>query len=302
MTGKPYLSICIPTYNRIEYLKKCLRSVIPQITNEVEVLVRDNCSNDGTEPYMKSFSHPLINYSRNYSNIGLVNNFIEIVKSASGEFVYMLTDDDYLLTDGIANSIAFARKANCLAFKTAYFQHNELSRSGAYVSLFSADITATEVDIEKAAIIYHESNILTGFVFNRSIFDEPMQRSHSANWYPSLLLAGCAGQKLGYLSEPTNVHIWQNETYWGISPEKREELNRGQIEILLFLVNKSLISRTHYVALVKRHLTKWTYEDNSKLLEPLDADERKVVMQHFSLVKRQNRILKIKAAIKRLVP
>ena len=48
----PLLSICIPTYNRAEILDKSLESItkqdIFQKTDEVEIIVSDNCSQDNT--------------------------------------------------------------------------------------------------------------------------------------------------------------------------------------------------------------------------------------------------------------
>lgn len=44
---KPLLSICIPTYNRAEYLEKSLESIIRQSefhSDDVDVVISDNCS------------------------------------------------------------------------------------------------------------------------------------------------------------------------------------------------------------------------------------------------------------------
>ena len=81
----PFLSICIPTYNRVGYLKKCLKSVLAQVTDEVEVVVEDNCSTDGTEEWMKTMSDPHVRYIRNQENVGLVNNVIQIIANAKGK-------------------------------------------------------------------------------------------------------------------------------------------------------------------------------------------------------------------------
>src|SRR5205085_7348374 len=133
----PFLSVCIPTYNRVQYLQKCLRSVIPQITDEVEVIVQDNASSDDTWQFLSGIDHPGVHVARNSTNIGLVGNFIEVVKRARGTYIYVLTDDDYLLIDGIRDSIAFAKSSGCLAFKTAFFLFNEVSKTGQHVSLYS---------------------------------------------------------------------------------------------------------------------------------------------------------------------
>jgi glycosyltransferase involved in cell wall biosynthesis len=55
----PLLSICIPTYNRASYLEATLRSITErsafQQTNEVEIIVSDNCSTDLTPQVISGF-------------------------------------------------------------------------------------------------------------------------------------------------------------------------------------------------------------------------------------------------------
>lgn len=297
----PFLSVCIPTFNRVGYLKKCLKSVLADISDDVEVIVQDNASTDGTEQWMGSFSHPNVRYYRNAENVGLVNNVIQIIANAKGEYVYMLTDDDYLLIDGLRDTIKFAKESKCLAFKTAYFLDNEVSKTGAHVSLFPRDMMPADMTEANAAKVYMGSNVLTGLVFKREIFDEQALRENSHNWYPSLLLVGMAHLNVGYLSKPTNVHIWENETYWGISPEKREELNRGQVETLLYLFHRKNLSKKYYLELVKAHINKFTFEKNDRLNEPLTDAERAEVRAHFAGIVRRDRIRKVKAMVKRVL-
>jgi glycosyltransferase involved in cell wall biosynthesis len=294
----PFLSVCIPTYNREQYLQKCLRSVIPQITDDVEVIVQDNASTDSTWSFLSTIAHPRVHVARNSSNIGLVGNFIEVVRRARGTYIYVLTDDDYLLIDGLKDTIDFARSSHCKAFKTAFFLFNEVSKTGQHVSVFPENISGSAINEETAARIYHESNIFTGFVFRKDLFNENAVRDNINNWYPSLLLFGMAGLNVGYLAEPTNIHIWENETHWGISPEKRTELNRGQVETLLYLLKRGNVTMDYYLELVKRHYEKWIDEDNHRLLEPLDKSRREAFEKFLSGVRRRILMRKSKAWLK----
>ena len=51
----PILTIAIPTYNRKKYLKECLDHVIPQVGEDIELIVCDNASEDGTDEFMEYF-------------------------------------------------------------------------------------------------------------------------------------------------------------------------------------------------------------------------------------------------------
>ena len=96
------LSICIPTYNRATSLANCLNSIkIAQkfIDNiEVEVCISDNASDDNTEEVVKSFEKEIkIKYLKNYENLGFAKNAIKVVSAASGEFSWLIGDDDLII-------------------------------------------------------------------------------------------------------------------------------------------------------------------------------------------------------------
>lgn len=101
MPKKFKLSICIPTYNRARNLRNCLHSieVINLAFRElVEICVSNNGSSDETDEIIKEAQLKMpINYNRNQSNIGIARNFVKVVNMASGEFVWLIGDDDLLL-------------------------------------------------------------------------------------------------------------------------------------------------------------------------------------------------------------
>ncbi len=101
--NKPLLSICIPTYNRANYLKECLDSIVCQfddkdVFNQIEVVISDNASEDNTkelvEEYQKKFSN--IRYFRNKENLGFDLNVDIVLDKAEGSFCWTLSDDERL--------------------------------------------------------------------------------------------------------------------------------------------------------------------------------------------------------------
>jgi abequosyltransferase len=99
------LSICIPTYNRANLLKKTIESVIPQLNERVELIISDNCSSDNTEEIVLGFLRVNnvgnINYLKNITNVGLDGNIINLLNKARGDFVFFLADDDYLIQESV---------------------------------------------------------------------------------------------------------------------------------------------------------------------------------------------------------
>lgn len=98
------LTIGIPTYNRSQFLKKCLDYICPQLTEDVLVVVRDNCS----ENYdFKSFIAP---YEEKYGvlafqnkvNVGGDANIAKIYETCETKWLWVIGDDDYIQDDAVA--------------------------------------------------------------------------------------------------------------------------------------------------------------------------------------------------------
>ncbi|MFN8769233.1 MAG: glycosyltransferase [Neisseriaceae bacterium] len=97
------LSICVPTYNRYNYLLYLLNNIIIQLENDnlwdkVEVCISDNCSTDDTASIVRNiqnqYSNLKIKYSSNESNVGFDYNLLKSVSLASGEYCWLFGDDD----------------------------------------------------------------------------------------------------------------------------------------------------------------------------------------------------------------
>lgn len=101
--AKYLVSICIPTYNRVSYLKKCLDSLVCQpefLRGEVEIVVSDNCSTDHTEKVVQSYKerYSNIQYYRNDENIR-DRNFPRCLMKGKG-ILRKLSNDTLLFKKG----------------------------------------------------------------------------------------------------------------------------------------------------------------------------------------------------------
>ena len=93
------ISICIPTYNRKNLLKKAIESAMRQDYDDIEIIISDNASNDGTDETIKEFNEQLnLKYYRNTTNIGPLLNYKKCVyEYATGDYILFLSDDDELI-------------------------------------------------------------------------------------------------------------------------------------------------------------------------------------------------------------
>lgn len=105
----PLVTIAIPTYNRADvHLKDALASALKQTYQNIEIIVSDNCSTDGTEIFMRGLSDRRIRYYRRDKNIGPNNNFNFCLEQAKGAYFLLLPDDDLIDEDFVESCMKSA--------------------------------------------------------------------------------------------------------------------------------------------------------------------------------------------------
>jgi glycosyltransferase involved in cell wall biosynthesis len=103
------VTICIPTYNRSDLLKRAVLSSINQTYKDIEIIISDNCST--TEHWdkicpMQSLDKR-ITIRRNETNIGFAGNLNACITASHGDYILFLCDDDELFPDIIEKQISF---------------------------------------------------------------------------------------------------------------------------------------------------------------------------------------------------
>lgn len=102
----PKLSICIATYNREKYISESIESILRQLEPRVELVVVDGASPDNTAEIMSRYvsSGPDVRYFRQSKNSGVDQDYDKAVSYATGEYCWLMTDDD-LLKPGAINRV-----------------------------------------------------------------------------------------------------------------------------------------------------------------------------------------------------
>lgn len=107
MTKTPKVTIAIPTFNRVDFLRQALDSALAQTYPDVEVVVSNNASTDGTEQLLSSYSSDEhLTVIHQASNIGMMGNWDACLALASGEFFLLLSDDDVLERSAISELVS----------------------------------------------------------------------------------------------------------------------------------------------------------------------------------------------------
>lgn len=104
----PRLSICIPTFKREGPLRETLAHLLEVCGQDVEIVISDNCSPDGTPDVINSFAGRFRHFRavRQAENRGAIRNFAAAMALARGRYLYPLSDDDRVHVQGLQNAIS----------------------------------------------------------------------------------------------------------------------------------------------------------------------------------------------------
>jgi hypothetical protein len=108
----PLLTIGVPVYNGAETLDRCLGSIAAYAPEDVQVIVSDNASTDGTEAIGRDYATRLPNfrYVRQAVNVGGKANFCQLFETARTPYFMWLGDDDWLGDDFVERALAFMER------------------------------------------------------------------------------------------------------------------------------------------------------------------------------------------------
>ena len=129
---RPLISIVVPAYNHKRYIAQCLQSLVEQDYNDIELIIADDCSSDGTAEVCRKFSVSrrakarfrrivLIEHTRNMGTHASLN---EGIAEAKGRFVTFLNSDDYYARTRISECLRAAEERDRFVFTAVtYVDH-----------------------------------------------------------------------------------------------------------------------------------------------------------------------------------
>lgn len=108
---QPSVSVLIPTYNRAELLLRAIKSVVAQTFQDIEVLIIDDGSTDGTAETVEAIRDARVRYLRQPQNGGVAAARNRGLREAQGEFVAFLDSDDEWLPGKLERQVGALRQA-----------------------------------------------------------------------------------------------------------------------------------------------------------------------------------------------
>ncbi len=106
----PLVSIAIITYNQKEFLKECIDSILIQDYKNIEIVVADDASTDGTQEMLLEFNrlHPnLFVLKLSGSNLGITKNSNIAHFACKGKYIAWMGGDDLMLPTKLSKQVAY---------------------------------------------------------------------------------------------------------------------------------------------------------------------------------------------------
>jgi glycosyltransferase involved in cell wall biosynthesis len=123
---QPLVSVVMGTYNGERFLRQQLDSIIAQDYRPLEVIVCDDCSTDGSWAILQEYAkrHNFIQAHRNATNLGMIENYQNILRMCSGEFIALCDHDDIWLPTKISTQVREIGSASLCYSRLSYIDEN----------------------------------------------------------------------------------------------------------------------------------------------------------------------------------
>jgi len=104
------VSINIVNWNGMKYINQCLESIEKQTYSDIEIIIVDNNSNDGSLEFVK-LNYPEIKTVENKTNIGFSRAHNQAIRLSNGEFIIPL-NFDIILNSGFVEEMVKAANSH----------------------------------------------------------------------------------------------------------------------------------------------------------------------------------------------
>ena len=103
--GNPLVSIVIPVKNGMPYLRECIESLISSSYKNLEIIVSDDGSIDGSVEYLTGLQFPNLRVISPPIPMGIGAHWSYVSAKANGAYIKLLCSDDFVTQNGIANQV-----------------------------------------------------------------------------------------------------------------------------------------------------------------------------------------------------
>jgi glycosyltransferase involved in cell wall biosynthesis len=252
------ISIVMPTYNGLKYIKEAIDSVLAQNFTDWELIISDDGSKDGTRDYLKGLTDPRIKAHLQRQNLGIFGNLNFLFKEAQAELTQILCQDDYLLDpDALGRVVGeWAKQAPDIAFMRLNHGADSLKSD---LAQFERQVLPAVVTPEFSDLYFYIFGCIPGNLSNVTLRTRTVA---DHGWFStSLPYAGDfefwsrVGHRAKWgVSTTRAVHVRQHQEQASVTLNKQGEL-LPQLTTVLTGLYQNLIAQGHSPAKLRKLAT-----------------------------------------------
>jgi hypothetical protein len=161
----PKFTVVIPTRERRDVLEKCLQTVLIQDYDNLQIIVSDNFSGDGTGEFVRSVNDRRLLYLNTGKRLSMSHNWEYALSHIGDEgWVTILGDDDGLLPGAFQNISALISETGANAIRSVNYHYSWPSRRGKeYGSLLVPLLSGFDVRDSKTWLRYLMSGQISSY-------------------------------------------------------------------------------------------------------------------------------------------
>ncbi len=138
------ISIIIATYNADKVLQRCLNSIRPQKTEEIELLIIDGNSKDKTMEIVNN-NKDIIDYAVSEPDKGIYDAWNKGIKASTGEWIQFLGADDELTPNAIETYLRHVKEEANSAIDIISGKAYLINRKGKIIGTFGKPLVWNEL-------------------------------------------------------------------------------------------------------------------------------------------------------------
>ncbi|WP_100642230.1 glycosyltransferase [Alteromonas facilis] len=205
----------MPTKNRLKLLKRAICSVVAQTYNNIELIIVDDGSTDGTRDYLISLASEKewVKVLFNDESLGACNCRNKAISLASGDFVTGLDDDDEFMPERLSSLLA-AYDPNYSFVCAGIFWHYGATKK----AVGAKNMVISKQDILSKDYAFNQVLVEKQRIIDAGLFDEDFPACQDWDMWTRLILKYGDAKRIGV--PLYTVHVGHDEPRISTSGKK----------------------------------------------------------------------------------
>lgn len=173
MSNFPLVSVIIPCYNAEKYVESAVRSIMNQTYKNLEIIITDDCSTDGTFAILKKLvaEDSRIKLFKNETNLKIAKTLNNMIQFANGKYIARMDADDISLPGRVEKQVDFLEANPDIAFcgTNAFFINENNKRTGK--TSLPITFEDNKFFLQFYSTFFHPTVVIRSEIYKQNLYD-----------------------------------------------------------------------------------------------------------------------------------